>query len=184
MPIFLAQILNFVLCIDWGDGWGQSDKQLYRYSKKSSSTECLYLYLSVNTRITLPAAANAPADNTQQGLKITWRKYNKYFKKGRKKICKNLVHCKDTIPKIGNKYSQKRICAASVPISTFMCLCLWAIYIFRDRFANSAAGKYVDRFWQSINRSQADTWMLNVEIETQAAQFLFQEYINRIFVAV
>ncbi len=38
------------------------------------------------------------------------------------------THCKDTIPKIRKKYSQKRNCATTFPVPTFMFL--WAIYIF------------------------------------------------------
>ncbi len=57
-------------------------------------------------------------------------------------------HCKDTIPKIRKKYSQQRNCAASVPISKF-CVCERFIYS-----QGPSAGKYVDRLWEYINRSQ------------------------------
>ncbi len=50
-----------------------------------------------------------------------WKSWNRYYSST---IC---MHCKDTIPKIWNKYSQKR-CAATVLIPSFMFM--WAIYIF------------------------------------------------------
>jgi hypothetical protein len=62
------------------------------------------------------------------------------------------MHCKEPIPKIWNKYSQKRNFAATVPISTFMCL--WAIYIFPWSICLLCCRKYVDWFWEYINRSQ------------------------------
>ncbi len=64
----------------------------------------------------------------------------------------NLTHCKDKMPKIWNKYSQKRNIGASVPISSFMCL--WANYIFPRRVCLFCWRKYVDRSWEYINLSQ------------------------------
>ncbi len=58
-------------------------------------------------------------------------------------------HCKDTIPQIQNKYSQKRNCEASVPISTFMCL--WAIFLL---FCRKIYGPIL-----GIYKSLTDTWM-------------------------
>ncbi len=85
------------------------------------------------------------ARQNPNGNDIAWNNLIKKFK---------LLHCKDTIPKIQNKYSQKRKCAASVPISTF--LCLWGAYFFPQSVRLfSAAGKYADWSWEYISRSQA-----------------------------
>jgi hypothetical protein len=62
------------------------------------------------------------------------------------------THCKDKMPKIRNKYSQKGI---SRPPSQFphSCVCERFIYS-QDLSAYSVAGKYVDQSWKYIIRSQ------------------------------
>ncbi len=68
------------------------------------------------------------------------------------------IHCKDTIPKIRDKYSQKRNCATWVPISTFMCL--WAIYIFARSVCLFCYRKICGPILE-IYKTLTDTWMWN-----------------------
>ncbi len=67
---------------------------------------------------------------------------------GQKSMAKGgFLHCKEH-----TKKSKQRNCAATVPISTFMCL--WAIYIFPQSICQFCCRKYVDRSGEFINRSQ------------------------------
>ncbi len=72
-----------------------------------------------------------------------------------------------TISKIRNKYSQKRNCAATILISTLMCL--WAIYIFSRsicifccrKICGSIVGIYI---------SLTDTWMWKLGLRSRNSQ--------------
>ncbi len=68
----------------------------------------------------------------------------------------SVLHCKDTIPKIRNKYSQKRNCAATFPIPTFKFL--WAIYKFPWSVCLLCCRK-IGGLNVGIYRSLTDTWM-------------------------
>ncbi len=87
----------------------------------------------------------------------------------------------DTIPKIWNKCSQKRYCAASAqfPLPGTI-LWLWVIndYLFPRWVCLFCCRKICGPMLGIAHRP------MNVEIETGAAQFLFLDYINVIFVAV
>jgi hypothetical protein len=71
------------------------------------------------------------------------------------------IYRKHTATKIPFMCSQKRNCAASVRISTFMCLS--SFLYSQDWSAYSAAGKH-----------------MNMKIGTETTQFLFWEYLLRI----
>ncbi len=86
------------------------------------------------------------------------------------------MRCKEPIPQILNKYSQKRNCAATVPIPY--------IHV-------SVSDLYIPTMDLPILLPEICGPILgiahrqmNVEIGTEAAQFPEKEYINGIFVAV
>ncbi len=77
------------------------------------------------------------------------------------------THCKDTIPKMRKKYSQKRSCAATVPIPTFMCL--WAIDIFPQSICLFCCKKICGQIL-GIYKSLTDTWMWKLGLRPQNFQ--------------
>ncbi len=89
------------------------------------------------------------------------------------------THIKNTTVKIRKKYSQKRNCAASVPISTFRCL--WSIYILPWSVCLFCCRKICGPIL-GIYKLPTDTWMW--KLGTESAKLLLGEKMNWIFVAV
>ncbi len=81
----------------------------------------------------------------------------------------DMIHCKDKMLKIWNKYSQKRNIGASIPISTFMYL--GANYIFPRWVCLFCWRKYVDcRLILGIYKSLKDTWMWKLGLMPRYSQ--------------
>ncbi len=86
------------------------------------------------------------------------------------------LHCKEPIPKIRNKYAQKRNCAnlhIHVSVSNLYTVFPRSLCLFCSR-------KYV----ADPGNIKIAHRHLNVKLRTKAAQFLEKEYINGIYVAM
>jgi hypothetical protein len=85
------------------------------------------------------------------------------------------LHCKDTIPKIRYKYSQKRKCTAAVLVVSVSDLCIPTIDL---------PILLQENMWTNPGNISIAHRHMHVEIESEAAQFPEKEYINGIFAAV
>jgi hypothetical protein len=89
------------------------------------------------------------------------------------------MHCIEPIPKIGNKNSQKRNCAATVQFP-HSCVCerLIQYTVFPRSICIFYCRKYDDRSWEYIKFAQRH---MNAEIGTEAVEFPVCHLISLMF---
>ncbi len=103
---------------------------------------------------------------------IHWMYFSNFFSLFSWNFCLFLfsvqeVHCKEKKPKLRNKYFQKRNCAVTVPISTF--LCLWANYIFPRSICLCCYRKICEPIL-GIYKSLTDKWMWKLGLRPRNSQ--------------